>query len=83
MSDIYKLPIDRLKRHMAEYQPQLKRAIAAIAILEKADPESDEFCNALAELHVCSTILEPYSEGMLEVIDQFTEDSSISINSQN
>lgn len=26
----YKQPIDRLKRHMAEYQPQLNRAIAAI-----------------------------------------------------
>ncbi|GBO56462.1 hypothetical protein APA_4798 [Pseudanabaena sp. lw0831] len=75
MNNIYKQPIDRLKRHMAEYQPQLKRAIAAIAILENTDPESDEFCNALAELHVCSTILEPYSEGMLEAIDQFTEDS--------
>ena len=38
-----KQPIDRLKRHMAEYQPQLKRAIAAIAVLENIDPESDEF----------------------------------------
>lgn len=54
---------------MAEYQNQLKRAIAVIAILENADPESNEFCNALAELHVCFTILEPYSEGILEVID--------------
>ncbi len=80
MNNVYKQPIDRLKRHMAEYQPQLKRAIDAIAILENTDPESDEFCNALAELHVCSTILEPYSEGMLEVIDQFTEDSSIEEN---
>ena len=76
MNTTYKQPIDRLKRHMAEYQPKLKRAIAAIAILENTDPESDEFCNALAELHVCTTILEPYSEGMLEAIDQFTEDSS-------
>ncbi len=76
MNTTYKQPIDRLKRHMAEYQPQLKRAIEAIAILENTDPESDEFCNALAELHVCTTILEPYSEGMLEAIDQFTEDSS-------
>ena len=57
MNTTYKQPIDRLKRHMAEYQPQLKRAIAAIAVLENTDPESDEFCNALAELHVCTTIL--------------------------
>ena len=48
MNTIYKQPIDRLKRHMAEYQPQLKRAIEAINILEKASPDSDEFCNALA-----------------------------------
>ncbi|OYQ64682.1 hypothetical protein B9G53_10510 [Pseudanabaena sp. SR411] len=75
MNSTYKQPIDRLKRHMAEYQPQLQKAIAAIAILESADPETDEFCKALADLHVCSTILEPYSEGMLEAIDQFTEDS--------
>lgn len=75
MNTTYKQPIDRLKRHMAEYQPQLQKAIAAIAVLENTDPESDEFCNALADLHVCSTILEPYSEGMLEAIEQFTEDS--------
>lgn len=76
MNTIYKQPIDRLKRHMAEYQPQLQRAIKAIAVLENTDPDSDEFCNALADLHVCTTILEPYSEGMLEAIDEFTEDSS-------
>lgn len=76
MNTAYKQPIDRLKRHMAEYQPQLKRAIEAIAILENTDPDSDEFCYALAELHVSSTILEPYSEGMLEAIDEFTEDST-------
>ena len=35
---------------MAEYQPQLKRALEAINILEIANPDSDEFCNALAEL---------------------------------
>jgi hypothetical protein len=81
MNTAYKQPIDRLKRHMAEYQPQLKRAIAAINILETANPDSDEFCNALAELHVCTTILEPYSEGMLEAIEQFTEDDSISADS--
>jgi hypothetical protein len=75
MNTAYKQPIDRPKRHMAEYQPQLQKAIAAIAVLENTDPESDEFCHALADLHVCSTLLEPYSEGMLEAIEQFTEDS--------
>jgi hypothetical protein len=77
MNTAYKQPIDRLKRHMAEYQPQLQKAITAIAVLENTDPESDEFCYALADLHVCSTILEPYSEGMLEAIEQFTEDSEV------
>jgi hypothetical protein len=38
------------------------------------DPESTEFSNALAELHVCATVLEPYSEGMVEAIDRYTED---------
>ena len=66
---------------MADYQPQLKLAIAAIKILETTSPDSDEFCNALAELHVCTTILEPYSQGMLESIEQFTEDDSISVDS--
>ena len=60
---------------MAEYPPQLKRAIEAINILEITNPDSDEFCNVLAELHVCTTILEPYSEGMLEAIEQLTEDN--------
>ncbi len=66
---------------MADYQPQLKLAIAAIKILETTSPDSDEFCNALAELHVCTTIIEPYSQGMLEAIEQFTEDDSISVDS--
>ena len=60
---------------MAEYPPQLKRAIEAINILEITNPDSDEFCNVLAELHVCTTIIEPYSEGMLEAIEQLTEDN--------
>jgi hypothetical protein len=47
---------------MAEYQPQLKRTIGAIAILENTDLEFDEFCNALAELHVFTTVLpSPFS----------------------
>ena len=83
MNTVYRQPIDRLKRHMAEYQPQLKRAIEAINILETANPDSDKFCNALAELHVCTTILEPYSEGMLEAIEQFTEDDAMSANLSN
>jgi len=29
---------------------------------------------AIAELPVCATILEPYSEAMVEALDQFTED---------
>lgn len=63
-----------LKRHLAEYRPYLERSLTAIKILETADPESEEFSDALAELHVCATVLEPYSEGMVEAIDQYTED---------
>ena len=57
-----------------EYQPQLEKALNAIQVVKSSDPDSEEFSQALADLHVCSTILEPYSEGMVEAIDQFTED---------
>lgn len=59
---------------MAEYLPQFERAIAAIHTLNNADPESEEFSQALANLHIAATILEPYSEGIVEVIDRFTQD---------
>ncbi|PSB66776.1 hypothetical protein C7B61_09595 [filamentous cyanobacterium CCP1] len=62
-----------LHRHIADYRPQLERAIAAMQILETADPNSDEFSQALADLQVAATILEPYSQGMLLAIDRFTE----------
>jgi hypothetical protein len=63
-----------LKRHMTEYLPQLEIAIAAIRQLESTDPNSEAFSQALADLHVAATILEPYSEGVIEAIDQFTSD---------
>ena len=59
MNTTYKQTIERLKRHMAEYQPQLKRAITAINILETTNPDSDEFCNALAVMcHICWRVQE-------------------------
>jgi hypothetical protein len=61
-----------LKRHMAEYLPKLEIAIAAIKQLENNDPNSELFSQALADLHVAATVLEPYSEGVVEAIDQFT-----------
>lgn len=63
-----------LKRHMAEYRPQLEKAIAAIQILEVADPDTEEFSQALADLQVAATVLEPYSEGMTASIERFTDD---------
>ncbi len=59
---------------MAEYLPQLEAAIAAISRLHNGDPNSEEFSQALADLHVAATILEPYSEGMVEAINNFTDD---------
>ena len=73
MTAIYKNPFERLAVFLNEYQPQLEKAIKAIQILKNTDPNSDEFSQALADLHVCSTVLEPYSEGLVEAIDQFTE----------
>jgi hypothetical protein len=66
--------LELLKTHLAEYHTYLGRALAAVKILETADPYSDEFSDALAELHVSATVLEPYSEGMVEAIDHYTED---------
>ena len=63
-----------LQRHMSEYLPQLQAAIAAIDKLRENDPNSEEFSQALADLHVAATILEPYSEGMVEAINNFTDD---------
>lgn len=74
MKGIYKHPMDRLKIYLNEYKPQLERALVAIAALETLDLNSEEFSDALAALHVCATILEPYSEGMVEAIDRFSED---------
>ncbi|WNZ23152.1 hypothetical protein HJG54_09985 [Leptolyngbya sp. NK1-12] len=62
-----------LKRHLADYHSYLAKALAAVKILETADAQSEAFSDALAELHVCATILEPYSEGMVEAINQYTE----------
>ena len=63
-----------LQRHMSEYLPQLQAAIVAIDQLRENDHDSEEFSQALADLHVAATILEPYSEGMVEAIDNFTDD---------
>lgn len=74
MTAIYKKTFDRLEIFLDEYQPQLEKALDAIKIIKNTDADSEEFSQAIADLHVCSTILEPYSEGMVEALDQFTED---------
>ena len=74
MTVTYEKSLTSLQRHLADYHSYLERALAAAKILEAAEPQSEEFSNALAELHVCSTVLEPSSEGMREAIDQYTED---------
>jgi hypothetical protein len=68
-----KYQFDRLERFLDDYQPQLKKALKAIHTLRNTDPDSEEFSQVLADLHVCSTVLEPYSEGMVEAIDTFTD----------
>ncbi|WP_155523811.1 hypothetical protein [Nodosilinea nodulosa] len=66
--------LTRLKRYLAEYRPQLEKAIAAIQTLETPDADEETFSQALADLHRCATVLESYSEGMVDAIDQFTEE---------
>lgn len=65
--------LDSLKRHLEDYRPYLERTLAAVKILETVDPYSEEFSDALA-LHVSATVLEPHCEGMVEAIDNYTED---------
>jgi hypothetical protein len=74
MTAICKKTFDRLEIFLDEYQPQLEKALNAIKVIKNTDPDSEDFSQAIADLHVCSTILEPYSEGMVEALDQFTED---------
>lgn len=64
----------RFQQFLVDYKLQLEQAIEAIKILDSYDPNSEEFTEALANLHVCATILEPYSEGMVDVINHFTEE---------
>ena len=71
---LYEKSLTSLRRHLEEYRPQLEKALAAVKVLETAAPDSEEFSDALAELHVGATVLEPYSEGMVIAIDEFTED---------
>jgi len=74
MTVTYAKSLELLRVHLSEYRPQLERALAAIRTLETAELDSDAFSSALADLHVCATILQPYSEGMIDAIDQFVED---------
>lgn len=74
MTITYANSLALLKAHLADYQPQLERAIAALHVLQTADPYSEDFSDALAALHVSATILEPYSQGTVEAINQYTED---------
>lgn len=73
MTVTYANSLALLKAHLADYQPQLERAIAALNTLQTADPNSEDFSDALAALHVSATILEPYSQSMVEAINQYTD----------
>jgi len=73
-SAISQSSMDRLQRYLTEYRPQLEKAITAVQILETPDVDEEAFSQALADLHVCATVLETYSEGMVDAIEQFTED---------
>jgi len=74
MKAIYKHPMEQLEIYLSEYKPQLEKALSAIEAIKTLQQDSEEFSDAIASLHVCATILEPYSEGMVEAIDRFTED---------
>lgn len=46
----------------------------AINTLEVPDVDEETFTQALPDLHVSATVLESYSEGMVNAIDQFIEE---------
>jgi hypothetical protein len=52
MTAIYKKPFDRLEIFLDEYQPQLEKALNAIKIIISTDPDSEDFSQAIADLHV-------------------------------
>jgi hypothetical protein len=52
MTAIYKKPFDRLKIFLDEYQTQLEKALNAIKIIKNTDPDSEDFSQAIADLHV-------------------------------
>ena len=52
MTAIYKNPFDRLEIFLDEYQPQLEKALNAIKIIKNTDPDSEDFSQAIADLHV-------------------------------
>lgn len=74
MSTISQASLARLQRYLNEYRPKLEKAIAAVDVLENPSVDEENFSQALADLHVCATVLETYSEGMVDAIEQFTED---------
>jgi hypothetical protein len=71
---ISKKSFTRLKHYLDDYRPRLEQAIQAIQILETSSSDSVEFVQALADLQVCATVLEPYSEGLVNAIEQYTEE---------
>jgi hypothetical protein len=74
MISVYKHPYERLDIFLNEYQSRLEHVLAAIEVIKKSDLASDEFSQSLADLHVCATVIEPYSEWLVEAIAQFSED---------
>lgn len=76
MTVAYEKSFAGFERYLSDYKPQLEKAIAAIQTLETAHANSNEICDALAELQVCATVLEPYSKGLLEAINCYTDETS-------
>lgn len=72
-AELFDRALVSLKCHITDYLPYLEQAQNAIKILESTDPNSEEFSQALADLQVAATVLEPASRGILLAIEGFTE----------
>ncbi len=76
MTAIYKKTFERLEIFLDEYQPQLEKALNAIKVIKNTDPDSEDFPrrSPIFMFALRSWNLIQNSEGMVEALDQFTED---------
>ena len=54
--------------------PAIREGFGCHQNFKSPELDSEEFFSALADLNICATVLEPYSERIVDAIAQFVED---------